>query len=188
MTTCPKCNYTRQPGDQAPDYECPQCGVVYAKYTPKPVPTPPPTVTLEPEGQSPAAKEEESKSSLWSTLTVLGMAAGVIYFFIQGQLSGPSSGEQNARYAYFHCQDLVKGRLKAPTSASFPVYPALPTNLGDGGLVVIRSYVDAQNSFGAMLRTNFRCKLQYTGGDAASGAAWKFVELTMPFAEFNTTR
>lgn len=31
MTTCPKCRYTRQPSDTAPDYECPKCGVVYAK-------------------------------------------------------------------------------------------------------------------------------------------------------------
>lgn len=28
---CPKCGYVRQAGDKAPDYECPRCGVVYAK-------------------------------------------------------------------------------------------------------------------------------------------------------------
>lgn len=32
MTTCPKCRYVRQPTDASPDYECPQCGVIYAKY------------------------------------------------------------------------------------------------------------------------------------------------------------
>lgn len=31
MNTCPKCGYIRKPGDTAPDYECPRCGVVYAK-------------------------------------------------------------------------------------------------------------------------------------------------------------
>lgn len=30
-TTCPKCNYTRTPADTGPDYECPRCGVIYAK-------------------------------------------------------------------------------------------------------------------------------------------------------------
>jgi uncharacterized membrane protein/predicted RNA-binding Zn-ribbon protein involved in translation (DUF1610 family) len=30
-TSCVKCGYVRQPADQAPDYECPRCGVVYAK-------------------------------------------------------------------------------------------------------------------------------------------------------------
>ena len=29
--TCKSCNYQRQDSDFAPDYECPQCGIVYAK-------------------------------------------------------------------------------------------------------------------------------------------------------------
>ncbi len=28
---CPKCHYQRQPSDQAPDWQCPGCGVAYAK-------------------------------------------------------------------------------------------------------------------------------------------------------------
>ncbi len=32
MTTCPKCNYTRQPTDSASAHSCPSCGIVYAKY------------------------------------------------------------------------------------------------------------------------------------------------------------
>lgn len=48
MTTCPKCGYTRQAADTAPDYECPKCGVVYAKarnntapaHTPETTPNP----------------------------------------------------------------------------------------------------------------------------------------------------
>lgn len=30
--TCPKCSYTRKPTDTAPDYACPSCGIVFAKY------------------------------------------------------------------------------------------------------------------------------------------------------------
>lgn len=33
--TCPKCAYTRQLQDQAPEYECPKCGVIYAKAKPR---------------------------------------------------------------------------------------------------------------------------------------------------------
>lgn len=29
---CPKCNHLRQPTDHAPDYECPKCGIIYAKF------------------------------------------------------------------------------------------------------------------------------------------------------------
>ena len=28
---CPKCGYIRKPDDDAPDYQCPQCEVVYRK-------------------------------------------------------------------------------------------------------------------------------------------------------------
>lgn len=34
MKICPKCQYQRQSTDTAPDYECPKCGIVYAKYDP----------------------------------------------------------------------------------------------------------------------------------------------------------
>lgn len=30
---CPKCRHERQDGDQGPDYACPKCGIVYAKFT-----------------------------------------------------------------------------------------------------------------------------------------------------------
>jgi ribosomal protein L37AE/L43A len=29
---CPKCSYKRQQEEDAPAYECPSCGIVYAKY------------------------------------------------------------------------------------------------------------------------------------------------------------
>lgn len=32
ITTCPKCGYVRQPQDTAPEYQCPQCQVIYEKY------------------------------------------------------------------------------------------------------------------------------------------------------------
>jgi hypothetical protein len=30
---CPKCSYERRPEDPEPDYQCPRCGVNYAKFT-----------------------------------------------------------------------------------------------------------------------------------------------------------
>lgn len=29
---CARCGYARRPGDLAPEYECPRCGIVYAKF------------------------------------------------------------------------------------------------------------------------------------------------------------
>lgn len=31
---CPKCQYVRVSTDSAPDYECPKCGIIYAKFDP----------------------------------------------------------------------------------------------------------------------------------------------------------
>jgi hypothetical protein len=33
---CPKCSYVRTEADFVPEYECPRCGVIYAKYQAKP--------------------------------------------------------------------------------------------------------------------------------------------------------
>jgi predicted RNA-binding Zn-ribbon protein involved in translation (DUF1610 family) len=32
ISTCPRCSYVRKPADTAPEYACPECGVVYEKY------------------------------------------------------------------------------------------------------------------------------------------------------------
>lgn len=57
------------------------------------------------------------------------------------------------------CQDSIKGILKSPATAKFP---------GIGGWrfgknkeeVIVQSYVDAQNSFGANIRSDFQFKFQ----------------------------
>lgn len=36
MSTCRKCGYERTAADAGPDYECPKCGVVYAKTIAQP--------------------------------------------------------------------------------------------------------------------------------------------------------
>jgi hypothetical protein len=32
VTACPKCGYVRKPAETAPDWQCPSCGIAYAKY------------------------------------------------------------------------------------------------------------------------------------------------------------
>jgi hypothetical protein len=32
QTVCPKCHYERKPSETAPDWQCPACGIAYAKY------------------------------------------------------------------------------------------------------------------------------------------------------------
>jgi hypothetical protein len=74
--------------------------------------------------------------------------------------------------ASVRCQRYVRDRLKAPATADFPFLDRRIWKFDDD-IYVVKSYVDAQNSFGAMLRTNWHCKVQYVGG------GWKLLELEL---------
>lgn len=80
--------------------------------------------------------------------------------------------------AVIQCQQYVKARLRAPSTADFPFLDHNVTNTGSETYLV-RSYVDAQNGFGAMIRSNYRCEIRYTGGEDAEARNWHLVDLQM---------
>ena len=59
------------------------------------------------------------------------------------------------------CEEFVKDRLKAPTTAEF--YDATATK-GVSGWTVDGN-VDSENSFGGMVKNRYRCKVTNTHGD-----------------------
>jgi len=66
--------------------------------------------------------------------------------------------------AYIFAEGFVKDKLKAPRTAKFPsisVKKSHVTNLGNNEFQ-INSWVDSQNSFGALIRTKFSCKIIFT--------------------------
>lgn len=61
------------------------------------------------------------------------------------------------------CEHLVKLHLKSPATAQFSPWPdtvIIGTNTGPWD---VTGYVDSQNSFGALLRSNYSCRIQYDG-------------------------
>lgn len=77
------------------------------------------------------------------------------------------------------CQTLVDASLKAPSTAD---HPWLDRDIFDHGELryTVRSYVDAQNSFGAMTRTEYHCEVQYKGaGDSLDPSNWTLMMLEM---------
>ena len=77
--------------------------------------------------------------------------------------------------AYTVSKQFVVMTVKTPSTAKFPIYKDADvrvTVLADRKFVV-RAYVDAQNLFGAMIRTKYVCELQYKFGDT-----WELIELT----------
>lgn len=76
------------------------------------------------------------------------------------------------------CEDRVEKSLRSPSTADFPF---LSQAVYDGnGRATLASYVDAQNGFGATVRTNFVCVIEYTGDGSPSGFEnWKIVDFAV---------
>lgn len=71
---------------------------------------------------------------------------------------------QDKLLAYKHAMKFVKDKLISPSSAEFPEYYEHINHvlyLGERRFF-IESWVDSQNSFGAMIRSKFTCQLSYS--------------------------
>jgi len=101
-------------------------------------------------------------------------------FLIHHETSDPPpkirTAEDTQTMAAIQCKGFVKAYLKSPATADFPWADYTATPLGDGTYSV-RSYVDAQNSFGATIRSNYTCVVKYLGGDDAYIGNWQLINM-----------
>jgi hypothetical protein len=73
--------------------------------------------------------------------------------------------------AWYTCRGFIEDRLKAPSTAKFQTRSTgAVTDLGNGSYSMI-IWVDAENSFGAMLRNNYYCEIKL------DGAYWQLIQL-----------
>ena len=80
--------------------------------------------------------------------------------------------------AKIQSQDFVRDNLRSPSSADFPFFGRDAVAMGNNAYVV-RSYVDAENAFGAALRNDYVCQLRFTGGEPADPRNWDLIDLQM---------
>lgn len=114
-------------------------------------------------------------------LTVLsGLMAAVLVLAGCGEGKTPAERAQancNSRVdASLMAEHFVEQRLKSPSTAKFGPYRDMtiaPT--GEQCEFLVSSYVDAQNSFGAMMRTNFTAVVRYK----PDTNKWQMVSLDM---------
>ena len=105
-TTCPRCGHVRQAGDQAPDWECPACGIVYSKF--KATEEQPGTV------KHPVRAESRQPLGFDSVTGIAAMVTGVLAV-IKGLSTGLS---------------MIHGLLLVPFF--FCLVPVLSMTFGDG--------------------------------------------------------
>lgn len=109
------------------------------------------------------------KAPLWlgyvTLLALILACVGGAFAIFSGGDTGPDSIG-----AEVMCEQFVKDRLKAPATAEFPK----PSTVQDGLTFTVTGAVDAENSFGAKVRTRYVCQVT---SDTA-GATWTLNSLT----------
>jgi hypothetical protein len=139
------------------------------------------------EGQKTSA-EKTAQDQKKVQMGCLGCLGVVLFFVLISSLmpgkgsdpAGPSASSPSDRssMAVVQCQNYVRDRLRSPSTADFPWLDHSVTPEGSETYLV-RSYVDAQNGFGATVRNNYTCKIQYSGGDEADQRSWSLLDLSM---------
>lgn len=106
------------------------------------------------------------------------IAIPIVSIFVFGynpSTAAPATG--SALEACQMAQQFVRDSLKAPSSADFAGCGDTETSVArQERLWVVRSYVDADNSFGAHIRTHFTAKVIYY----PATDSWTLVDLQMP--------
>ncbi len=118
-----------------------------------------------------------------TTKQVLGTIIGMVFFvIIIVSLSGgddtpkPEQTTASDTQAHIMSENYVEKVLKSPATADFPSYDYNHFDLGNNQHKVV-SYVDSQNGFGAMVRSEWSVILTYNGGDWANINNWTLNEL-----------
>lgn len=110
-------------------------------------------------------KMKEKIDAASGCFTLVVFLAFVVFFFSNcggsSNSSSTTSKQPDKFDAYVMSQLFVEDALKAPSTAKFPVYSEDMVVDGGDGSFIVSAYVDAQNSFGAMMRSNYVCIMQY---------------------------
>ena len=185
MTSCPDCGH--QVSRRA--VTCPSCGAPLQPQTEPPktatkwvqdrpggryhkveVEQPPPSTT---QPAPPAAKKGIGCSGvlLWIMAGALALFGLLVMFgsMVGDKDSGTrtstnSKVEDHTWEACRQSQDFVKKVLVAPATAEFPSCNEVTKKRLEGNTYQVVGWVDSQNKFGAMLRTNYICTMELKNG------------------------
>jgi len=84
-------------------------------------------------------------------------------------------GDTHSVTAFVMSQRPVTAALRAPSTAEFPNINSVSVSLASNCQYVINAYVDAQNGFGAQIRTIYRAVMQRN----PDSGSWRVVSLDM---------
>ncbi|ROO51081.1 hypothetical protein EDC02_5945 [Micromonospora sp. Llam0] len=156
--------YSQQP-QQQPYYPAPPQGAVYGQP-----PTAPPA--------GPPAKPKKKGNPVVGAIALvviaglMALCGGIIFTQIGNSADEPIDPVTADRSfdAEVMCQEPIKDRLKAPATAEFP--PAEVKK--NGAIYSVTGDVDAENGFGAKIRTGYKCTIKDNGD-----GTWTAIAVTL---------
>ena len=120
--------------------------------------------------------EKQSDLTIRTTILLIIIVLAIIpFFFIDFNKPIQESKEDIAKRAASVSQTFVANYLKAPATAEFPYYGSVPVKTIRDYTYEVHSYVDSENSFGAKIRTRYKCTIKYDPTD--KDKEWKLLNL-----------
>lgn len=106
------------------------------------------------------------KNKLPHLFSICAIIIFTFFAFGSSESDDSSSVEPSKFLAYNYAEDFIEQRLKSPSTAEFPGVSEKDSHITDlgGGEYQINSWVDSQNSFGAMIRSKWSCKIIIADG------------------------
>lgn len=120
---------------------------------------------------TPSTTPGQPKKGAGGCLLLVGITGAIIIGWMIFSSSTSSSPNGDDVGAYVACQQWVEEQLKAPSTAEFPTTSSVDIS-NKGAQWTVNGYVDAQNGFGAMIRTDFTCTATHTGDGNYRGNAY----------------
>ncbi|MCE0853883.1 hypothetical protein LU689_28660 [Pseudomonas asiatica] len=131
-----------------------------------------------------AKNSRNAENSIRWTLVVGAVLVGGMWWWHhawetspQREIDQAKKDCENSSMAYVMSQEFVKQRLKSPASADFPYLNNrdVMSVANHDCTFYVSSYVDAQNGFGAKIRTYYKATMKYE----RDREVWRATELSM---------
>ena len=113
-------------------------------------------------------------------ITIVVIIFIILVIAAMGSGSSFDDNRDYKREAYIMSQEFIKDELKSPSTAKFPTYTSISVieasdkhkEYGDHEVYEVDAYVDSENGFGAMIRTDYFMTLKRKADDTWVRVYW----------------